>query len=78
MPALMKAFPNITAHYRSGSHTIPAVWPTLTYATQCVFTSSFTPNIVDRDRYIGSSSSRPLLERSVRFASPTGRSNSLS
>ena len=22
MPALMKAFPNITAHYRSGSHTI--------------------------------------------------------
>ena len=34
MPALMKAFPNITAHYRSGSHTISAVWPTLTYATQ--------------------------------------------
>ena len=34
MPALMKAFPYITAHYRSGSHTISAVWPTLTYATQ--------------------------------------------
>ena len=33
MPALMKASPNITAHYRSGSHTISAVWPTLTYAT---------------------------------------------
>ena len=28
MPALMKASPNITAHYRSGSHTISAVWPT--------------------------------------------------
>ena len=37
MPALMKAFPNITAHYRSGSHTISAVWPTLTYATQWHF-----------------------------------------
>ena len=34
MSALMKASPNITAHYRNGSHTIPAVWPTLTYATQ--------------------------------------------
>ena len=34
MPALMKAFPDITTHYRSGSHTISAVWPTLTYATQ--------------------------------------------
>ena len=34
MPALMKAFPNITAHYRSGSHTISAMWPTLTYATE--------------------------------------------
>ena len=33
MPALMKASPNITAHYRSGSHTISAIWPTLTYAT---------------------------------------------
>ena len=34
MPALMKASPYITAHYRSGSHIISAVWPTLTYATQ--------------------------------------------
>ena len=34
MPALMKTFPYITAHYRSGSQTIPAVWPMLTYATQ--------------------------------------------
>src|SRR6185503_4769447 len=78
MPVLMKAFPNITAHYRSGSHTISAVWPTLTYATQRRIHNFFTPNIVDRGRYIGSSSSRPLLERSVRFASPTGRSDSLS
>ena len=34
MPAHMKAFPYITTHYRSGSHTISAVWPTLAYATQ--------------------------------------------
>ena len=34
MPALMKASPNITTYYRSSSHTIPAVWPTLTYATR--------------------------------------------
>ena len=37
MPALMKASPNITAHYRSGSHTISAVWPTLTYATEIAY-----------------------------------------
>ena len=34
MPALMKTFPYITTHYRSGSHIISAVWPTLTYATR--------------------------------------------
>ena len=37
MPALMKVFPYITAHYRSGSHTISAVWPTLTYATEIAY-----------------------------------------
>ena len=34
MPAHMKASSYITTHYRSGSHTISAVWPKLTYATQ--------------------------------------------
>ena len=29
MPALTKAFPFITDHYRIGIHTIPAVWTTL-------------------------------------------------
>ena len=29
MPALTKAFPFITDHYRTGIHTIPAVWTTL-------------------------------------------------
>ena len=37
MPALMKAFPYITAHYRSSSHTISVVWPTLTYATEIAY-----------------------------------------
>jgi hypothetical protein len=78
MPPLIKAFPYITAHYRIDSHTISAVWTTLTYATQWRFHKFLTPNIVDRGRYIDSSSSRPLLERSVRFASPMGRSDSLS
>ena len=78
MPALMKAFPYITAHYRSGSHTISAVWPTLTYSTQWRIHEFLYPNIIDRGRYIGSTSSKPLLEGSVRLASPTGRSDSLS
>ena len=29
MPALTKAFPFITDHYRTGIHTIPTVWTTL-------------------------------------------------
>ena len=37
MPALKKMFPYNTAHYRSSSHTISAVSPTLTYATQWHF-----------------------------------------
>ena len=49
MPALMKTFPYITAHYRSGSHIISAVWPTLTNATEIAYSpGSFTPNIIDR------------------------------
>ena len=37
MPAPMKAFPYITAYYRSGSHTISAVWPMLTYAIEIAY-----------------------------------------
>ena len=37
MPALMKASPYITVHYRNGSQTISAVWPTLTYATKIAY-----------------------------------------
>ena len=37
MPTLMKLFSYITAHYRSGSHTISAVWPMLTYATEIAY-----------------------------------------
>ena len=78
MPALMKAFPYITAHYRSGIHASNTAWTTLIRYEATYSGGDFTPNIIDRDRYIGSSSSKPLLERSVRFASPTGRSDSLS
>ena len=37
MPALTKAFPLITDHYRTGIHTIPTVWTTLTYAMEAAY-----------------------------------------
>ena len=37
MPTIMKASTYITVHYRNGNHTISAVWPTLTYATEIVY-----------------------------------------
>ena len=49
MSALMKTSPYITVHYRNDSHTISAVWPTLTYATEIAYApGSFTPNIINR------------------------------
>ena len=37
MPALTKAFPYITVHYKNDSHIISVVWPTLTYATEIAY-----------------------------------------
>ena len=70
-------------------HTLPltieaaSMRPTLhgqcSYATEATYSRFLLLPIYSTDgRYIGSSSSRPLLEHSVRFASPTGRSDSLS
>ena len=78
MPALTKAFPYITDHYRTGIHTIPAVWTTLSIrhwnrtVVDGELNSNFqtiTPHIINRSWYMGSSSSRPLLElqRSARI-----------
>ena len=48
MPAPMKAFPYITAHYRSGIHASNTAWTVLIRYRGDVFTVSFTPNIIDR------------------------------
>ena len=48
MPALMKAFPYITAHYKSGIHAFNTAWTMLIRCLGDVFTVSFTPNIIDR------------------------------
>ena len=48
MPAPMKAFPYITAHYRSGIHASNTAWTALIRYRDDVFTVSFTPNIIDR------------------------------
>ena len=76
MAALMEASPYITAYYRSGIHAFNTAWTVLIREAYSWF--YFTSNIINRGWYIGSTSSRPLLEGSVRFASPTGRSISLS
>ena len=48
MPALMKAFPYVTAHYRSGIHASNTAWTVLIRYRGDVFTVLFTPNIIDR------------------------------
>ena len=82
MPALTKAFPFITDHYRTGIHTIPAVWTMLNIRYRDNVLTAYrlwrgiefqlrtiTPHIINRSWYMGSSSSRPLLElqRSARI-----------
>jgi hypothetical protein len=90
MPALMKASPNITVHYRNSICTITAVQTTLTYVIETTYSQDtakcggiaipyywpYTPNIINLSWYIGSISSRPLLEkqRSVRITD--GKANS--
>ena len=37
----MKAFPNITVHYRNSIRTIPAVRTTLTYATEIAYSRGY-------------------------------------
>ena len=41
MPALMKAFPNITAHYRSGIHASKTAWTVLIHYRGNVFMGYF-------------------------------------
>ena len=41
MPALMKVFPNITAHYRSGIHASNTAWTVLIRYRGNVFTGYF-------------------------------------
>ena len=41
MPALMKAFPNITAHYKSGIHASNTAWTVLICYRGNVFTGYF-------------------------------------
>jgi hypothetical protein len=76
---VMKAFPFITVHYRNSICTITAVQITLAYVIETTYsrgyrkmrgyccsyplTQLYTPNIVNRSWYIGSISSRPLLEK---------------
>ena len=48
MPALMKAFPYITTHYRSDIHAFNTAWTALIHCLGDVFTVSFTPNMIDR------------------------------
>ena len=43
MPALMKAFPHITAHYRSGIHTSNTAWTVLIHYWGNVFMGYFYP-----------------------------------
>ena len=77
MPALMKASPYITAHYRSGIHASNIAWTVLIRYRGDVFTVSFTPDIIDR--WVGILAAAQVgHQHSVRFASPTGRSDSLS
>ena len=80
MPALMKAFPYITDHYRTSIHIIIAVWTTLSI---CHRNNILTCTVVDgeltnfepllpiysTDGWYMGSSSRPLLElqRSARI-----------
>ena len=82
-PCVLRHMGNAYAVAHIFTHTLPftietaaiqfsAVWQTLTYATQWRIHKFLY------SQYIGSSSSRPLLEHSVRFASPTGRSIFLS
>ena len=47
MPALMKAFPFITAHYRNGIHAFNTAWTVLIRYRSNVFTGYFTPNIIN-------------------------------
>jgi hypothetical protein len=81
----MKASPISTVHYRNSICTITAVQTMLTYVIEITYsrgyrknagvllfipcTKLYTPNVVNRSWYIGSISSRPLLEkqRSVRI-----------
>ena len=75
MPALMKASPYIADHYRTGIHTIPVVWTTLSIRHRNNVLTSYrhrwgiefqfrtiTPHIINQSWYMGSSSSRPLFE----------------
>jgi hypothetical protein len=88
----MKASAIITVHYRNSICTITAVQTMLTYVIEITYpqgyyknagvllfipcAESYTPNMVNRSWYIGSISSRPLLEnqRSVRITD--GKANS--
>ena len=47
MPALTKAFPYITAHYRSGIHAFNTAWTVLIRYQGDVFKVSFTPSIIN-------------------------------
>ena len=75
MPALTKAFPFITDHNRTTIHTITVVWTTLNIRYRNNVLTEYrlrrgiefqlrtiTPHIINRSWYMGSSSSRPLLE----------------